>query len=124
MVRDVDHIEYVVSDAEEMVDFLELLGFERHRETEHHATSYEVKPAGADRPIVEIHTAEGEEATGVNHIALLVDDIEGITEDLKAAGLDAEGPQYVESTGRTTTNLRDPDGRRFQLVSSESDAYQ
>lgn len=125
MVHEVDHIEYVVSDAEEMVEFLELLGFERHRETDHHARSYEVRPAGKDRPVIEIHTAETEEAVGVNHIAILVDDIEERTEELRAAGVTIDnGPHLVESTGRITANFRDPDGRRFQLVSTDSEAYQ
>lgn len=125
MVHEIDHIEYVVHDAEEMVAFLELMGFERHRETEHHQTSYEVTPGDRERPVIEIHTAETEEAVGVNHIAILVDDIEERTETLRDAGVTVDnGPHRVESTGRITANFRDPDGRRFQLVSTESDAYQ
>lgn len=87
------------------------------RETEHHGTSYELGPADGDGPIFEIHTVEGEEVPGINHIAFAVDDIEDVTETLNEKDVDqVSDPYYVEKTGRTITNFRDPDGRRFQVV--------
>lgn len=118
MIGEIDHIEIEASDASEMADFLRNLGFETIRETKHHGHSYELVPPSNDGPIFEIHTVEGEETPGINHIAFAVDDIDSATTDLKDAGVDqVTDPYYVEKTGRTITNFRDPDGRRFQIVS-------
>jgi glyoxylase I family protein len=120
MIGEIDHIEIEASDATEMADFLKKLGYEELRRTEHHGESFELKPADGDGPIFEIHTVEGEEVPGINHIAFAVEDIEGITEDLEEKDVDSiVGPYDVEATGRTITNFRDPDGRRFQIVDDE-----
>lgn len=120
MIGEIDHIEIEVSDADEMAEFFEKLGYEKHRETDHHGESYEYVPADGDGPLFEIHTVSGEETPGINHIAFAVDDIESVTEDLAAADVDAlTGPYDVDKTGRTITNFRDPDGNRFQIVSDD-----
>ncbi|MXR20034.1 VOC family protein [Halobacterium bonnevillei] len=118
MIEDINHIEIEASDAEEMVAFFEKLGFEEHRETEHHGASYEMKPAGAEKPVFEIHTVKGEETPGINHLAFQVDDIQGATKTLEEEDVSqVSNPYYVEPTDRTIVNFRDPDGRRFQFVS-------
>ncbi|WP_312911697.1 VOC family protein [Natronosalvus caseinilyticus] len=116
----IDHIEIEASNADEMAEFLQNLGFEIHRETEHHGKSYELKPPNSEQPLFEIHTVEGEETPGINHIAFTSDDVEALAEDLREKGVDqVRDPYYVEATGRTILNFRDPDGRRFQVVSSD-----
>jgi glyoxylase I family protein len=113
----IDHIEIEASDAEEMAEFLKKLGYEERRTTEHHGTSYELEPAEEDGPIFEIHTVEDEEVPGINHIAFAADDVENVAEELKDAGVErVVDPYYVDKTGRTICNFRDPDGRRFQAV--------
>ena len=122
MIGDIDHVEIEASDAEEMADFMKTLGYEEFRETEHHGQSFELVPEEGDGPLFEIHTVEGEEVPGINHIAFLVDDVEETYEELEAAGVDGlVEPYYVERTGRTICNFRDPDGRRFQVVDKASD---
>ncbi|WP_042662812.1 VOC family protein [Haloferax sp. ATB1] len=118
MLGKIDHIEIEASNAEEMAGFLKKLGYEELRQTEHHGTSYELQPADGDGPIFEVHTVEGEEVPGINHIAFAADDVEGVAEDLREEGVEnVVDPYYVEKTGRTICNFRDPDGRRFQAVS-------
>lgn len=120
MLGEIDHIEIEASDADEMAEFLKKLGFEEVRETEHHGTSYELEPAHGEGPLFEIHTATGEEVPGINHIAFAVEDIEDVTEGLRESDVDqVTDPYHVEKTGRTITNFRDPDGRRFQIVEDE-----
>jgi catechol 2,3-dioxygenase-like lactoylglutathione lyase family enzyme len=120
VIGKIDHIEIEVSDADEMAAFMEKLGYERLRETEHHGTSYEYVPADGEGPLFEIHTVSGEEVPGINHIAFGVDDIESVTEQLEAEDVDSiVGPYDVDKTGRTITNFRDPDGNRFQVVSDD-----
>jgi len=117
----IDHIEIEASDATEMADFLEKLGYEERRQTEHHGQSYELEPADSDGPIFEIHTVEGEEVPGINHIAFASEDLDGLAADLEENDVDSiVGPYDVDATGRTILNFRDPDGRRFQAVSAEA----
>ncbi|GAB7020990.1 VOC family protein [Halostagnicola bangensis] len=118
MLGEIDHIEIEASNAEEMAEFLKKLGYEEVRQTEHHGTSYELEPADGDGPIFEVHTVKGEEVPGINHIAFTVDDVADIAEEFRESGVETVvDPYYVDKTGRTICNFRDPDGRRFQAVS-------
>lgn len=122
MVNAVDHIELIVRDAKATFEFLTAIGMEKVRETDHHGKSYEVKPRGQDKPVIELHTAQGEENPGINHLAFEVDDLEELTEDLKADGVTVDrDPHLIEVTDRVKSNIRDPDGRRVQLVSPNND---
>lgn len=123
MLGDIDHIEIEASDAEETAEFLKSLGYEEHRETTHHGQSFELVPEDGDGPLFEVHTVEGEEVPGINHIAYAVEDIEAVTEKLKEdENVDqVSDPYYVEHTGRTITNFRDPDGHRFQMVEDDDE---
>jgi catechol 2,3-dioxygenase-like lactoylglutathione lyase family enzyme len=123
MIRGIDHIELIVRDLDAYVGFLETLGFELLTRTTHHGGSVEMRMPGQDQPIFEIHQVGGEEVIGVNHIAFRVDDAEAAHAALGAAGVAVdEGPGFVPSTGRTTVNLRDPDGWRVQLVAADRKA--
>lgn len=120
MIEGIDHIEIVANDAEKMGDFLKDIGFEEHRRTDHHGGSIELKPGNEDGPIFEIHTVEEEETPGVNHIAFAVNDIDHAMDRLQERNVNhITGPNYVESTNRTSINFRDPDGRRFQIIADD-----
>ena len=119
MIRRIDHIELIVRDFEEYVEFMKTLGFEETTRTSHHGKSVEMKAPGENQPIFEIHQATGEEVIGVNHIAFRVDDADAAHKMLASTKLAFEAPNFVESTGRTTINLRDPDGWRMQLVDAK-----
>ena len=69
MIRGIDHIELIVRNFDEYIEFLQKLGFELLTHTKHHGESAELKAPGDDQPIFEIHQATGEEVIGVNHIA-------------------------------------------------------
>ncbi len=117
MVNRIDHIEIIVRDADQYISYMETLGFEVMTRTSHHGGSAELKLPGENQPIFEIHQVSGEENPGVNHIAFSVDSAQEAYEHLKASGVtSANPPNYVQSTGRLTVNLRDPDGWRMQLV--------
>lgn len=120
MVKSVDHIELIVRNTDEYVDFFRKLGFKLLMRTSHHGGSAELQLPGPNQPIFEIHTVGGEENIGVNHIAFKVDSAHEAYEEITRHGIPADrGPQFVASTGRTNVNLRDPDGWRVQLVDSE-----
>lgn len=120
MVKSVDHIELIVRNVDEYVEFFQRLGFKVLMRTAHHGGSAELQLPGPNQPIFEIHRVSGEETIGINHIAFKVDDAHAAYDGLKNMGISVEtGPQFVEATGRTNINLRDPDGWRLQLVDSE-----
>jgi catechol 2,3-dioxygenase-like lactoylglutathione lyase family enzyme len=120
VIGEIDHIEIEMSDADEMAEFMEKLGYEQHRTTEHHGESYEYVPTDGEGPLFEIHTVSGEETPGINHIAFSVDDIDEVTQQLEEEGVDSiVGPYDVDKTGRTITNFRDPDGNRWQVVTDQ-----
>ena len=117
MILGIDHIELIVRDVDEHVEFFTAMGFDLLRRTSHHGDSAELQLPGADQPIFEIHSVSGEEQPGVNHIAFRAEDVQQSYGELRSAGLRFEGePGLVESTGRTIANFRDPDGWRMQLV--------
>lgn len=117
MIRGIDHIELIVRDIEASVAFFQKLGFQLLTRTSHHGESAELQLPGPNQPIFEIHQVDGEENIGVNHIAFKVDNAQSAYEELQNQGItSAKTPNFVQSTGRTTINLRDPDGWRLQLV--------
>ncbi len=121
MVLSIDHIELIVRDVDEFVEFYQKLGFKLLSRTGHHGDSAELQLPGDDQPIIELHVASGEENIGVNHIALKVSNAHEAHTELAAKGITfyAEGPRFIQSTGRTVVNFRDPDGWRLQLVDAE-----
>jgi catechol 2,3-dioxygenase-like lactoylglutathione lyase family enzyme len=123
MVRGIDHIELIVRDVEEYVAFFEKMGFKVLTRTKHHGSSAELQLPGENQPIFEIHQVGGEENIGVNHIAFKVDSAQQTYDDLQAKGVKTmRAPNYVVATGRTTVNLRDPDGWRMQFVDADRKA--
>lgn len=120
MIRGIDHIELIVRDVEEFVQFFQKLGFKLLTRTSHHGESAELQLPGANQPIFEIHKVSGEENIGVNHIAFKVDSAQEAYAELTRNGISgARAPNFVQATGRTTVNFRDPDGWRLQLVDAE-----
>jgi catechol 2,3-dioxygenase-like lactoylglutathione lyase family enzyme len=125
MIRGIDHIELIVRDVEEFVTFFQKLGFKLLTRTSHHGASAELQLPGANQPIFEIHQVGGEENIGVNHIAFTVDNAQATYEELRSQGITSmRSPNFVPATGRTTVNLRDPDGWRLQLVDAARKAPQ
>lgn len=123
MIRGIDHIELIVRDVEEFISFFEKMGFKVIKRTSHHGSSAELQLPGENQPIFEIHQVTGEENIGVNHIAFRCDSAQATYDDLLAKGVKTmRVPNYVKATGRTTVNLRDPDGWRMQLVDADRKA--
>ena len=120
MIRGIDHIELIVRDVDEFVAFFEKMGFRLLTRTSHHGSSVEMQLPGENQPIFEIHQVGREENIGVNHIAFKVDNAQETYTELLGKGVKTmREPNYVAATGRTTVNLRDPDGWRMQLVDAQ-----
>jgi len=120
MVLSIDHIELIVRDVDEYVEFYQKLGFKLLIRTSHHGGSAELQLPGDNQPVIEIHTVTGEETIGINHMAFKVANAQEAYDDVSSKGITPErGPHLVEVTGRTNVNLRDPDGWRLQLVDAD-----
>lgn len=116
MIVGIDHIELIVRDVKEYVEFYQKLGFKLLKWTEHHGGSAELQLPGDNQPIFEIHQLLYEENPGINHISFKVRDIDVTHKELKEAGIPFQKDVHASpTTGRKNALLRDPDGWRLQL---------
>ena len=125
MIVGIDHIEIIVRDVKEYVEFYQKLGFKLLSWTEHHGGSAELQLPGEGQPIFEIHQLLTEENPGVNHISFKVVDIDETYKALKSKGINTfyKEPHPSPSTGRKNVLFRDPDGWRLQLSDSKRVDY-
>ncbi|HEU4656893.1 MAG TPA: VOC family protein [Capillimicrobium sp.] len=121
-----------VRDPEASVRFYGLLGFEP-RGRLNFDTAYNLYlglPGGGD--VLELTVNDGRTepydlGEGYNHLALTVDDLDGLLERLAAAGIEPEKPPYHPG-GRDELPricfVADPDGYRVELIESRFDTPQ
>ncbi|MGN6255885.1 MAG: VOC family protein [Solirubrobacterales bacterium] len=118
------HTCYRIGDIERSVAFYEQLGFEEVRRMPIGDEAINVFMAlpGED-PRLELTYNHGVDSydlgTGYNHIALLVDGLDGTLERLAAAGIEPEKPPYRpggRTEGHRIAFVRDPDGYRIELI--------
>jgi lactoylglutathione lyase len=118
------HTCYRIGDIDRSVAFYEKLGFEESRRMPIGEEAINVFMAlpGED-PRLELTYNHGvdsyELGTGYNHIALLVDDLDGTLERLSGEGVEPEKPPYRpggRTEGHRIAFVRDPDGYRIELI--------
>jgi len=119
-IKGLDHIQFIVKDLDESVDFFTKLGFELDKRTPHHGGSAELRISSGGT-VFEIHATDPSENPGHDHFAILVDDIDSAIKELRDKGIKIDDPNYVPVTGRMIANFRDPSGFRWQLVGSKKD---
>ena len=117
------HTCYRITDIDRSVSFYEKLGFEEKRRM----------PIGDDATNVfmglpndgarlELTYNHGQDepydlGTGYGHIALAVDDLDGVLSQLGSDGIEPERPPYtVREGGSRLCFVRDPDGYRIELI--------
>ena len=116
MITQIDHIEIIVRDVEAHVAFYQKLGFKLLMRTDHHGGAAELQLPGPNQPILEIHTVQGEENIGINHIGFQADDVIKTYNEISSRGIRFNGEPYRNKhTGRANVRFRDPDGWRLQL---------
>jgi lactoylglutathione lyase len=113
-----------VVDVEQSIRFYGLLGYEL-RGRLNFDSAYNVYlglPGGGDSLELTVNVGRTEPydlGDGYNHIALTVDDLDGLLEQLAAEGIEPEKPPYApggrEEVGRICF-VADPDGYRVELI--------
>ena len=121
------HTCYRIGDIDRSVAFYEKLGFEERRRSPIGDEAINVfmgLPGDGDR--LELTYNHGVDSydlgTGYNHIALVVDDLDGTLEELSSQGIEPEKPPYRpggRTTGRRIAFVRDPDGYRVELIEAQ-----
>jgi lactoylglutathione lyase len=118
------HTCYRIGDIDRSVAFYEQLGFAEVRRMDIGDEAVNVFMAlPGEAPVLELTYNHGVDSydlgTGYNHIALLVEDLDGTLAALAKSGIEPEKPPYRPG-GRTTGSriafVRDPDGYRIELV--------
>jgi lactoylglutathione lyase len=115
-----------VRDIESSVAFYRALGFEE-RGRLNFESAYNVYlglPGGSD--VLELTVNRGRDepydlGEGYGHMALTVEDLDGLLASLAAAGIEPERPPYAPG-GRTEYRIcfvADPDGYRIELIDGD-----
>jgi lactoylglutathione lyase len=119
------HTCYRIGDIDRSVAFYEKLGFEEVRRMPigDEAINVFMGMPGEDIPRVELTYNHGvteyDHGTGYNHIALLVEDLDGTLAGLAEQGIEPEKPPYRpggRTEGHRIAFVRDPDGYRIELI--------
>jgi lactoylglutathione lyase len=119
------HTCYRIGEIDRSVAFYEKLGFEEVRRMPigDEAINVFMGMPGEDIPRVELTYNHGvteyDHGTGYNHIALLVEDLDGTLAGLAQQGIEPEKPPYRpggRTEGHRIAFVRDPDGYRIELI--------
>ncbi len=116
------HTCYRIGEIDRSVAFYEALGFEELRRMTIRDEAINVfMGLPGDGPRLELTYNHGVDhydlGTGYNHIALTVEDLDGILAGLSERGIDPEKPPYsLREGGSRLCFVRDPDGYRIELI--------
>jgi lactoylglutathione lyase len=117
------HVNYRVKDIDASLRFYEALGFERRGRLSFE-TAYNIYLGlPGDTDTLELTVNVGQEEAydlggGYGHIALAVEDLDGLLSKLAADGIEPEKPPYAPGgrEGIRICFVQDPDGYRIELI--------
>ena len=117
------HTCYRITDIDRSVSFYEKLGFEemgRHPIRDEATNVFLGLPGDGARLEVTYNHGRDEPydiGTGYGHIALAVEDLDGVLQRLEGEGIRPERPPYaVREGGSRLCFVRDPDDYRIELI--------
>jgi lactoylglutathione lyase len=120
------HTNLRVRDVDASLSFYAALGFEVRGRLQFDGAYNVYLGLPGDGDALELTVNEGRDkpydlGTGYGHVALVVEDLNGLLAELKAQGIDPERPPYHPG-GREEFRicfLADPDGYRVELIDRE-----
>ena len=112
-----EHLDLIVADVEKSVDFYRKLGF-CPEGTNDGGDGVYMYTHGPGIPLgVELHQAKDGQATGIDHIAFEVENVEAAYREAKYLGVNFHvSPQEGTRSGRAIANFYDPDGVHLQFA--------
>ena len=123
MVKGIEHVGIFGKDTKALAEwYCENLGFEIVFENGNGV--YFI--AAPDKSMIEICVADTEPKSttttesGIRHIALATDNIEGMSEKMIAAGVEVVTPLKVAPSGTATFFFRDPEGNILHFIQRPS----
>jgi lactoylglutathione lyase len=125
------HTNMRVRDIDASLRFYEALGYERRGRLQFEGAYNIYLGLPGDGDTLELTVNEGHEepyelGTGYGHIALTVEDLDGLLERLATQGIEPEKPPYHPG-GRTEFRIcfvADPDGYRIELIHGDFETPQ
>ena len=122
MIRGLHHIAILCSDREASLRFYETLGFALYESHPRPERQDEILMMRGHGIMLELFVSKnnpmrvsGPEAYGLRHLALAVDGLETILEDLTDAGYQPEPVRRDTFSGERMTFVKDPDGLPIEL---------
>ena len=120
------HTDVRVRDIDASLRFYEALGFERRGRLQFDGAYNVYIGLPGDGDTIELTVNEGREepydlGTGYGHVALAVDDLDGLLARLAEQGIEPEKPPYAPG-GREEFRIcfvADPDGYRIELIDGD-----
>ena len=120
MITGVEHIAIFSKDPTFLKDwYAEVFKFKVVKENAVKGTYWLQAPDGMlfeVKQATRAHNDDDEQLSGLNHIALTVDDFEEAVDRLKGFGIAVITEPTLSATGGKTFFFRDPDGNIFQLI--------
>ena len=117
------HTCYRITDIDRSVSFYQKLGLQEKRRMpigDDATTVFMGLPDDGARLELTYNHGQNEPydlGTGYGHIALAVDDLDGVLSQLAGEGIEPEKPPYtVRDGGSRLCFVRDPDGYRIELI--------
>ena len=119
------HVNIAVADPEETIEFYEQFGFEESWSFETADGKTTNRYIADDNGVeLQLSDTEGEsdfeEGTAWDHLAIKVEDIDAVFDEIDHYGVVKEPGDQPEAGARTAF-IRDPDGRKVELVQPLSD---
>jgi catechol 2,3-dioxygenase-like lactoylglutathione lyase family enzyme len=118
----VDHIDVIVSDLRESIEFYRKFGLHPEGSIEGGQTVFLFNGDEASPVRIELHQAKAGDRIGIDHLSFGVEDPIDATREIKfIGGVDfaIEGFENQQS-GRTISNCNDPDGNLIQICAKTS----
>jgi lactoylglutathione lyase len=120
------HTNVRVRDVDESLRFYEALGFERRGRLQFERAYNVYLGLPGDGDTLELTVNEGHQepydlGNGYGHVALTVEDLDGLLQRLAEQGIEPEEPPYAPG-GREEFRIcfvADPDGYRIELIDGE-----
>lgn len=118
----VDHIDLVVSDLKQSVEFYRKFGLHPEGTIDGGQTVFLFNGDEASPVRLELHQAKPGDKVGIDHLSFAVDDPADATREVKYLG----GVEFAyeafenQQSGRTISNCDDPDGNLIQICKKTS----